>query len=342
MSGSAPSRDDLDLRARAAYSAWSQDGPETMAVDTETTGLNYHDTPFCVTLAWRKDSGAYVGHYIELTERSLHDVQDMLLDTPELVFHNAKFDLQKLLYVKALLWSEALTPERIHDTEAQAHLLDEHQRLGLKSLATEKLGVETDEAKAIQAARRKLKLTKDDGYDKLPREVIIPYAIQDAILTLRLHHQFYPQVSAHADLLDLYRMEMQLTLALLRMEGNGMAVDVDYLTQTAREYAKRALELEVSIRRMVGRDDFNPNSPKQVLEAFDARGWHNMPSTDADTLKGMDDPLAKAIVELRGVRKMHGTYLQGLLDEQTDGIVHPWFRQHGTRTGRMSSGGATA
>lgn len=306
-----------------------------MAVDTETTGLSYYDYPFCVTFAW----GEGPGHYVELNGDTIEGVEEMLSGTPEWVFHNAKFDLQ-MLTPDPIPWA-ALSYERIHDTEAQAHLLDEHQRLGLKILASEHLGSETDEAAAIQAARRKLKLTKADGYDRLPREVIIPYAIADAEMTLALHRRFFPQVSAHADLLDLYNMERKLTLALLRMESRGMQVNVDYLQTTARTYAKRALELEVSIRDMVGRDDFNPNSPKQIHEAFAERGWHNMPSTDADTLKGMDDPLASAIVDLRGVRKMHGTYLQGLLDEQTDGIVHPWFRQHGTKTGRMSSGGAT-
>jgi DNA polymerase I-like protein with 3'-5' exonuclease and polymerase domains len=48
------------------------------------------------------------------------------------------------------------------------------------------------------------------------------------------------------------------------------------------------------------------------------------------------------IVELREANKIKATYFDGLDVEAKDGILHPNFRQHGTRTGRMSSGAAEA
>jgi len=89
----------------------------------------------------------------------------------------------------------------------------------------------------------------------------------------------------------------------------------------------------------VGSEEFNPNSPKQLSEAFEALGIE-VESTDKATLATIDNPLAEQILQLRVVKKMLGTYLQAILAEQRDGILHPSYRQHGTRTGRMSSGEA--
>lgn len=335
--------DDLTLRARAAYNAWSADLPSVMAVDTETTGLTFDDKPFCVTVAWKNKLSEIKGHFIELEkverpDKVAEQVADMLGRTPHLVFHNAKFDMQKLRLVGLM---RSRTAGSFEDTETIAHLLDEHQRLGLKSLARELLGDETDEEAELKAVRRKLKLRKEDGYHMLPREVLLPYAIRDAELTLELYYKLAPQLVPHLDLLDLYRMEKELCLVLGSMEARGMTVNLDYLTHTTKEYASKALRTEVAIREMVGDENFNPNSPKQILAAFAERGIE-LESTDREALEGVDDELARLIVELRQVRKIHGTYLTSLLDEQKGGIVHPWFRANGTRTGRMSSGGATA
>jgi DNA polymerase I-like protein with 3'-5' exonuclease and polymerase domains len=56
----------------------------------------------------------------------------------------------------------------------------------------------------------------------------------------------------------------------------------------------------------------------------------------------LEDELAGLIVELREANKIKSTYFDALDAEAKDGILHPNFRQHGTRTGRMSSGAAEA
>lgn len=335
--------DELRLRASAAYMGWVHDRPSRMAVDTETTGLTFYDKPFCATLAWRDQRGELVGHYVELVQvpdeaETAGWIKTMLNGTDQLIFHNAKFDMQKLQLVGLM---EPRTFDTYHDTEMMAHLVDEHQRTGLKSLARELLGVQTDEEETLKKVRRELKLKKDDGYHVLPREVLIPYAVQDAVLTYMLFERVAPLVARYDDLVNLYNMERELALVLGAMEAAGMQVDVPYLEETAREYAGKALRLEVGIRNTVGRDDFNPNSPKQVAEAFEARGITNLESTSREALESLDDPLAESIVELRQVRKMHGTYLLNLIAEAVDSVVHPWFRNK-TRTGRLSSGGAEA
>ena len=259
--------DELTSRAEAAYNDWRADRPYWMAVDTETTGLTFDDRPFCVTVAWKAESGDIKGHYLELehVENPLiieRLVRTMLNDTRVLIFHNAKFDMQKLQLAGLM---EPRLSTTFGDTETMAHLVDEHQRLGLKSLARELLGIETDEEATLKAVRRELKLTKNDGYHKLPREIVIPYAIEDARMTYMLWERLWPEIDRHNDLTQLYLMECELCLTLGDMEAAGMRVDVDYLKTTAREYASKALKAEVAIRELVGDEDFNPNSPKQLL-----------------------------------------------------------------------------
>ena len=309
-----------------------------LAVDTETTGVAFFDIPLIVTTAESDVDGVHTEFYT--LPDDTQEVRDRIAHTDELVFHNAKFDLQKLA-LAGILDVDVLEPARVWDTECLAQLLDENRRKGLKFLARELLGEETDEEEVIRKERRRLKLTKADGYDKLPREVVEPYARKDAEFTIRLHDLLRPQVESSENLSRLNRLEQRLTFTLLRMETRGMGVEVGYVEATAREYASKALALELAIRDVVGSEEFNPNSPKQVTEAFLGRGIE-LESTDKATLAGMDDPLGGQLLELRTLKKMHGTYLKAILDEQRDGILHPSYRQHGTRTGRMSSGAAEA
>lgn len=308
-----------------------------LAVDTETTGLGWNDEPFLVSAAW--DDDGIQSRCWELDNPSDRSEAEEYLNSCEaMVFHNAKFDLQKLILVGLIERSE-LAPGNIGDTEALAHLLDEHRPKRLKALAHDVLGLETDEAEVIKVEKRKLKLTKDDGYDKLPRELVIPYARKDAEFTLQLYNYFLPRISEFGELLALYHHELALTLTLLDMEAKGMAVDVPYLDETAREYAGQILEAELEIRDITGIDDPKfANSPKQILEWFSEREIP-LKATDKEALSAIDHPLAQLLLDLRKLKKIEGTYLRGLLKEQQDGIVHPWIRQHGTVTGRTASGG---
>jgi len=309
------------------------------AVDTETTGLDWYARPFLVTGAYHDSSGGIQSRCWDLdSSDQRREAEDFLCSYDVLVFHNAKFDLQKLV-LEGLLERSEITPVSIGDTEALAHLDNEHRSKRLKDLARDVLGLETDEAEIIKVEKRKLKLTKDDGYDKLPRELVIPYALKDAEFTLALYDYFLPRVSKFGELLALYHQELALTLALLDMEAKGLGVDVAYLEETAKDYAGRMLETELEIREITGIEDPKfPNSPKQILEWFNERGIE-LKATDRVALEGIDHPLGAKLLNLRKLRKIEGTYLRGLLKEQHEGIVHPWIRQHGTVTGRTASGG---
>jgi DNA polymerase I-like protein with 3'-5' exonuclease and polymerase domains len=296
-----------------------------------------------------------------------HLLAKMLADTPTLVGHNLRFDIQKLLMAEVLVRQD-VTPERLEDTATLSHLLDEHRPKKLKGLAVELLGVDdtievevksgpnkgklkavSREKYELDAVRRKLKVKLEDGYGVLPREVVIPYALKDTEFTLGIWHLLKPKVDAVPDLASLYRLEMELLLAVLDMEANAMAVDMEYVDAKVKELGGTILRLEREIGQLVGTKvgkdakagEFNPASRPQLMAVFTDRLGYVLESTDEEHLAKVDDPLAALITEWRGVSKLRTTYFLAMKREaqDVDGrcLMHPNFNTTGTITGRFSS-----
>lgn len=306
-----------------------------LALDTETTGLGYWDEAFCLSAAWRNESelqsvvryAPFEGQFVELLAELKHG-------PVEYVFHNAKFDVQKLVLAGVIGepdWS------KIHDTECLSHLVNEQQPKALKRLAKDLLGLDTDEAEVLRAARSKLKLRKEDGYHALPREVLEPYARKDAEFTLLLFEKLWPIVSEDEELLRLYREEQELMQVLYEMEGRGLGVDMEYVNTYTKELAGEILRIDLQVRDMVGNEDFNPGSWQQVQAALLERG-HKVGSTKKAVLAALDDELADNLLELRHLTKLYGTYFKALQAETREAVLHPNFKQWGTRGRRFSAG----
>lgn len=310
---------------------------DLLAIDTETTGVAWHDEAFMISVATNDTSEAYDKR--EMSDHdwqtTLHMICDWLEAADKIIMHNAKFDIQKLCRLGIPL---NLFGNKFEDTQAIAHLIDEHQSTGLKYLAGKYLNESTDEDEVLKVWRRKNKLKKEDGYAPIPNEILAPYAIKDAEFTLRLYQLLWPRLPK--DLHSLYQTEKDLTIALLAIEAQGMRIDRKYVTHKRKEYGDRIYKLKSRIGEIAG-VEFNPQSHQQVLAALQERGFV-VSSTSKDALAEVDDELAGLILELREANKIKSTYFDALAEESKDSILHPNFRQHGTRTGRMSSGAAVA
>ena len=356
------------------------DMPELVAFDTETTGFNWHDEAFCATVAWQRPNGLAC-FYFETSERfdSTWMLERMFTVPKVLVGHNLKFDLHRGI-AGGWIDRSRLTPEGIEDTEALAHLDDEHRVKALKDLAVLLLGVEDyvevevktgknagtikkvpkekheiEQAKLWAKKHYGLKSVKDVGYHLLPRGVIYPYALKDAEFTLKLYELLAPRIARYEDLSSLYRQEMELSLVFLDLEAQGLGVRADYVDEQVKLFTRSVLQTEQRIASIVGKelvsavlprgkpseekDKFNPNSPDQILAFFTDAGV-DVSSTEADELKKVDHPLAQEIVALRHDLKLRNTYFMAIKNGQRDGVFHPSIRQHGTVTGRSSSGKA--
>lgn len=305
-------------------------------------------------MAWGDTAGGSLPKvetgYFELADPQAMAIIRRILDSDvKLVFHNAKFDLQKLI-LAGVVERDRLSAERIIDTECLAQLTDEHREKKLKVLARNLLGLSTGEDAAIRIVKRKLKLTKLDGYDKLPRNVLIPYALKDADFTLRLFWHLWPLVQKDEQLARLFGSEMEVLLAILDVEASGNRLDLPYLERTSKEVRTSLLGYQQSISKLTGLKVWYPekqgqktpegcinlNSYQQVLDVFEARGV-KLDSTKEETLRSVDDPLAAAMLELRGEKKILD-YLVAMERERRDDLIHPNFKLFKPSTGRMSSG----
>src|SRR5438876_12419161 len=102
-------------------------------------------------MAWRGDDGSLQTRFIPLDSLEVAAwVERAMFQADDLIFHNPKFDIQKLELIGISIM-ESKAPYHIHDTECLSHLLDEQRPKRLKYLAKELLGEETDEAKVISA-----------------------------------------------------------------------------------------------------------------------------------------------------------------------------------------------
>jgi DNA polymerase I-like protein with 3'-5' exonuclease and polymerase domains len=348
-----------------------QDRPDIIAVDTETMGVGFYDEPFAATLTWRSYDGSLKSGYIDLEapgrEGRIEYLQGILKYPRAWVMHNSKFDLQKLRLIGAIT-DEMLQEVELHDTQTLYVLLDENGRKGLKHLAVHVLGVDNTieveiksgpnkgktkrvpkEEHQLAAVRRKLKLKKEDGYHLLPRDVLIPYALKDTEFTLQLYEVLLPRLEALNDprLLELYREFMELKLVLLDMESDGFALDLPYLKEVTSEYGVKVMEGWDKIVTLTGKPELNPQSPAQLIKAFEDYAHIGIESTAEAALAEMIEfqapghDLAKALLQYRSDKKIHTTYLTAMLAEHRDGIIHPNFNDDAARTGRMSSSAAS-
>lgn len=310
-----------------------------IAIDTETSGVDWRDDAFMVSIAYRVDTILHTqvfdnrGITMNAWYPKMDYITHMLSVSERIIMHNAKFDIQKLVRLGIPV---GVFAGKWEDTQAIAHLIDEQQSTSLKFLARTVLGETTDEDEALKVWRRVNKVKKEEGYVTIPYEILAPYAAKDAEFTLRLYETLWPRLPETMH--TLYASEKELTMCLLGIEAKGMLIDTKYVSEQRKAYGDKIYALKHRIGELAG-DEFNPNSPKQTLAIFAERGII-ITGTDKATLGGVDDELARLIVELREANKIKATYLDALAVEAKDTILHPNFRQHGTRTGRMSSGGA--
>ncbi len=199
---------------------------------------------------------------------------------------------------------------------------------------------------------------KQITFDKVPLEDAVPYAAEDADITLQLRDVFAPRLE-EMGLNGLFAdVEMPLVEVLAELEFNGIKVDREELE---RQREKLSVRIE-DLRKQIGEASelpFNPNSPKELAAVLfnkpdgDPPGLglkvikkgKTGPSTDQEVLeKLVEDPAVESvlpglIIEYRQLTKLVNTYLVALgeaINEET-GRVHASFNQTVAATGRLSS-----
>ncbi len=231
-----------------------------------------------------------------------------------------------------------------HDTMLESYVLEAHKPHSLESLAERHLG-----RKGLSYEDVCGKGVHQISFAQVDIERASDYSCEDSDMTLHVHQTLWPQIEAHAGLLDVYqRIEMAAVAILGRIERTGVLIDAPRLAVQSQQLAERMLALEREAYEIAGQP-FNLGSPKQIGEIlFGKLGLpvkkktaSGAPSTDEEVLAELaaDYPLPAKLLEHRGMSKLKGTYTDKLplMINPATGRVHTNYAQAVAVTGRLAS-----
>lgn len=340
------------LLDQAAFSGWLERlrTAGEFAFDTETTSLDYMQAELVgVSFSLQPGEAAYVpvthcypGAPAQLERGWVLEQLKPLLEDPKCrkIGQNLKYDMSVLARYGIGMQGIA------YDTMLESYVLDSTAtRHDMDSLAEKYLGLKTIKYEDVAG-----KGNKQLRFDQVSLEQALPYAAEDADITLRLHQVLWPALAAESRLGKLLReLEVPLVPVLSRMERCGVRIDGALLRQQSHELATRMHELEQQAYEVAGRS-FNMGSPKQIGQIFFqelglpvvAKTPKGAPSTAESVLQELADQgyeLPALILEHRGCAKLKSTYtdkLPQMVNPET-GRVHTSYHQAVAATGRLSS-----
>ena len=322
---------------------------ELIAIDTETTSINYMDAElvgfsFAVSLgqaAYLPVAHDYPGAPTQISLAAAIAALKPILENPSIakVGQNLKYDMSVL----ARYGIEIAGP--IHDTMLQSYVLNSvATRHNMDALASYYLDRKTIHFEDVAG-----KGAKQLTFNQVPLETAGDYAAEDADVTLQLHNCLYPQLQAQPGLIRVYNeIDMPLVRILSQVERCGTLVDGRMLKQHGAELADRLHQLTQEVWALAG-ENFNLDSPKQLQAIlYDKMGLPvlkktpgGQPSTAEPVLADLaqDYELPEKILTYRGLAKLKSTYADKLpLDINRDtGRIHTSYHQAVAATGRLSS-----
>ncbi len=244
-----------------------------------------------------------------------------VLESAELVAHNAKFDL---------LWLQAkcgLDARRVACTLTAARLLVAGTKPGnsLDQCLQRYLGIEPGPDQS-----------RSDWGSMLLTEDQFAYAARDVAYLHDLLGVLEHQIEMHG-LEDVWQLESELLPCIVRMEAAGIHALPEQFNQIATKAREEAAEAEQKLRDALDNQSINPASPKQLLAALRDAGL-DLASTREEELKAANEgelvPLVLAYRE-SSKRAQQAEALVGHIE--SDGRIHARFEPTGTATGRFSS-----
>ena len=190
---------------------------------------------------------------------------------------------------------------------------------------------------------------KNVGFNKVPLEAAVPYACEDADITLSAKNVLLPELEA-LGLIDLMeKVEMPLVPVLMKMEERGVSVDQERLRDLSESFQYQLEKIEADIYSVAG-ETFNIKSSQQlsrilfeklklpVQKKTKKKTGH---STDVDVLTTLaaQHELPALVLSHRTISKLKSTYTDALLDlvNPDTGRIHTSYNQTVTATGRLSS-----
>ncbi len=362
----------VDTKAKLQKLAKDLAKSDGFAWDTETTSIDPQRAELVgMSFAWEEGRAFYVPVNLEspmfggkATERAMEgtlfaepgpspDVEPVLdalrgpLEDPDLpkTGQNMKYDLHVMrrhgvnvqgVDFDTMVASFCVDPgSRIHSLDGLAL-----RRLGIKKIPTSDL-----------IGKGKSEISMRD----VPVEKVSTYACEDADVTMRLRHELEPELEAKGVDRVFREAEMPLLTVLMRMEANGIKLDIERLAEISKDLSARCDEAESEIYEIAG-EEFNIRSTAVLgrilfedLKLHEAAGRKRPKktakgkgyATDETTLTELAafHELPRLVLTYRSLSKLKSTYVDTLptyVHPET-GRIHTSFHQTGAATGRLSS-----
>jgi len=324
----------------------------TLAVDTETTGLDWQIDRVGALCFAAGDTAAFFCR--GALGRAAKWLGRQVTRRRRLVFHHGKFDMHM---IRESFGIHIAYP--VHDTLTLSRLLDQRgaplrkypfftysHDLDLLARYYVHNDAGEEHTDLIDAIRERVGRRRSGVGDWIvaPLRIAGKYGLRDPWKTLRLYDmmismvQHWPQPPGYPSLMSLYKNERWLTLALRDMEERGILLDQEYIHTWIGKAQRRTDKLTDKMNRRAGYE-LNWNSNPQIRELF----WEEMglEQVDGDTLNKkvllrLHHPLAALLLKRRKQAKMVSSGRALLRLVQHDGALHASYNQN-VDTGRMSA-----
>lgn len=233
----------------------------------------------------------------------------------------------------------------VFDTMIASYILNPARR----SHGMDELAMELFDQKLISYEEVAGKGKKQLCFSEVPLSQAIPYAAEDADITLQLAQLFGKELKER-DLDELFdTLEMPLMHLLAQMETEGVAVDTEELQEISKIFETEMATIEQSIYELAG-ETFNINSSQQLgailfekleLPVQKKTKKKTGYSTDAEVLTALAQmhEMPAQVLRYRTLSKLKSTYTDALVElvNPKTGRIHTSYNQTVAVTGRLSS-----
>ena len=312
---------------------------KVFALDFET---HLDDSPRGLGLCWELNKAYYIPEPLFRDDTLFNFFKEASKAVK--VAHNITFDRPVARSIGAEVG------ENVFCTMLAHHLIDENIFHGLKDIEWEFAD------KGGRADFLKPHYGKP-SWELIPEDIIGDYCCDDVESTFQLYFIFSKLMKEEGVDYVFDNVTMPATRVIEHIEHVGAPVDESALTrlQTKCEEMEQLCETRIWT---IAKKEFNINSGKQLGEvlyvelnipniktAIDEEKWQTGKGnwkTDEESLKVLRKQdrfgIIKHILTIKAQRKLISTYINGTRKRMKDGRLFYRFLQHGTVTGRLSSG----
>ena len=310
--------------------------------DTETTSLNIQEAELVgISISYKHKQAFYIPTLNKKERKNVTSLLKPILENKSVVLigHNLKYDVQIMKKYNinisqnvfdTMLAHYLISPETSHKLDSISESFLNHKTIPIEDIIGKK-GVDQKNMKDI------------------PVKDVYKYACEDADITFRLKSMLEKKIVKLKLEELLIKIEQPLLFVLADMEGNGVNIDVDFLTIMSKELFQKINKTEMKIYKKTG-ETFNISSPKQLgnvlfeklkIEDNPKKTKSGQYSTSEDVLQKLSkkNEIADLVLRYREYKKLKSTYVDALpkMVSNKDNLIHTDYAQAVTVTGRLSS-----